>query len=176
MAGGDSDTSEARQTHRARTQEVFAHQASSFEAAGSILTDRGVLDWICRPLPNEPNQTVLDVAGGTGQLGRHLARRGGLAVIADLTSRMLQEGARAAREMARVCRAGGTVAVVDMVSEPGETAERHNELERLRDPSHPLALEEAELLRVLREAKVSAGILGERTIEQRWLIVGGVRG
>jgi ubiquinone/menaquinone biosynthesis C-methylase UbiE len=221
MVGGDSDTgSEAQHTHQAGAQDVFAHQAPSFEAAGSILTDREVLDWICGPLPNEPDQTVLDLAGGTGQLGRHLARRGGLAVIADLTSEMLQEGTRAAREegagnvifieadatrlpfadeqfdlvvsrlafhhiddpsqaaceMARVCRAGGMVAIADMVSQPGECGERHDEPERPRGASHAPALEEAELLRVLRGANVSATILGERTIERPWVIVGGTRG
>lgn len=213
MADRDPGTGEA---HRSHTQEMFAHQAPSFEAAGSILTDRDVLDWICGALPSPPDQRVLDVAGGTGQLGRHLARRGGLAVIADLTPEMLREGARAAREegasnvifmesdatrlpfadeqfdlvvsrfafhhiddpaqaareMARVCRAGGTVAIVDMVSEPGEAGERHNALERMRDPSHSMALEETELVRILKEAEVAAAVLGERrqTIEaQPWL-------
>jgi SAM-dependent methyltransferase len=43
-------------------------------------------------------------------------------------------------EMARVCRPGGGVAIIDLVAtDPGTTA-RQNELERLRDPSHTEAL------------------------------------
>jgi hypothetical protein len=63
--------------------------------------------------------------------------------------------------MARVARPGATVAVVDMVSEPGAAGARHNELERLRDPSHTRALEEDELLAVLDAAGVEAAIVAE---------------
>jgi hypothetical protein len=65
--------------------------------------------------------------------------------------------------MARVARPGGTVAVVDMVSEPGAAGERHNELERLRDPSHTRALEQPELLAVLHQAGVDAAIRAGRS-------------
>jgi hypothetical protein len=50
-----------------------------------------------------------------------------------------------------------------MVSEPGAPGERHNELERLRDPSHTRALEEPELLALLDEAGVDAEILADRS-------------
>ena len=39
---------------------------------------------------------------------------------------------------------------------------RHDELERLRDPSHAHALEEAELVSVLADAGVGAAVVGER--------------
>jgi hypothetical protein len=52
--------------------------------------------------------------------------------------------------------------VIDMVSEPGEAGARHNELERLRDPSHTRALEEDELLDALAAASVEATIAAER--------------
>jgi ubiquinone/menaquinone biosynthesis C-methylase UbiE len=128
-------------------------------------------------------------------------------VIVDLTSEMLAEGARAAREegarnvvflsgdasalpfverqfdlvvcrfalhhfedpagavgeMARVCRAGGTVAVIDMAREPGDAGERHNELERLRDPSHTTALTEQGLLDCL----TGAGLKDVRRLGER---------
>jgi SAM-dependent methyltransferase len=50
-----------------------------------------------------------------------------------------------AREMARVVRTGGAVALIDMV----DGGARHNELERLRDPSHTTALPEEELAALL---------------------------
>jgi SAM-dependent methyltransferase len=83
-------------------------------------------------------------------------------VICRFAFHHIDEPARAAAEMARVARPGATVAVVDMVSEPGEPGARHNELERLRDPSHTRALEEAELLTVLDGAGVAATVVAER--------------
>ena len=109
---------------------------------------------------------MLDVAGGSGRLGRYLAERASFAVIADLTPEMLAAGAASAaedgarnvlfaegdatrlpfadaqfdvvvsrfafhhlddpglgvREMARVCRPGGLVAVIDMAAEDSGVA------------------------------------------------------
>ncbi|MGN6169383.1 MAG: class I SAM-dependent methyltransferase [Solirubrobacteraceae bacterium] len=137
----------------------FSRQAASFEAAGSLFRDTSVLDWIAAHVPVSPGARILDVAGGTGQLGRYLARDGAIAVIVDLTDAMLatglravldegrddvvfvrgdaialpfpadefdvvvcrfalhhiQECAAAIAEMARLCRPGGMVAVIDMV-------------------------------------------------------------
>jgi hypothetical protein len=49
-----------------------------------------------------------------------------------------------------------------MVSQPGAAGARHNELERLRDPSHTRALEEDELLATLDAAGVDAAIVAAR--------------
>jgi SAM-dependent methyltransferase len=257
----------ARATHRDVTRREFARQAASFERAGSLFRAVDILEWIGAHVPVAAADVVLDVAGGTGQLARHLARSAAIVVVVDLTAEMLQTGARAAhdagdrnvvfvegdatrlpfaseqfdvvvsrfalhhvddvaaagREMARVCRHGGAVAVIDLVAQEGEVGARHNELERLRDPSHARALEEAELVAVLADAGVRAGVMAQRrqempvapwldqsapgeaerehvraaleaeaggcaatglgarrdeaglVIEQRWLIVGGVR-
>ncbi len=58
-----------------------------------------------------------------------------------------EDPARVLREMARVCRAGGTVAVEDIVTSgiPARAAFQ-NRFERLRDPSHTSALPTSELL------------------------------
>jgi SAM-dependent methyltransferase len=196
----------ADSAHRDVTRREFARQAPSFERAGSIFRAQDILEWIAAHVPVTPADVVLDVAGGTGQLARHLARRAAFAVVVDLTAEMLKTGARSARdagdravvfvegdatrlpfaseqfdvvvcrfalhhvddvgaagrEMARVCREGGNVAVIDMVVEPGDVGDRHNELERLRDPSHASALREDELVAVLADAGLDASVVAER--------------
>lgn len=192
--------------HRDVTRREFARQVAEFERPDSFFGDRQVLDWIAAHVPVGPSDIVLDVAGGAGHVGRHLAARAAFVVVVDLTREMLQAGAaavrhearrnvvfvegdatglpfadgqfdvvgsrfafhhidapgRAAAEMARVARPGGTVAVIDMVSEAGEPGARHNELERLRDPSHMRALEEHELLGALAAGGVEATVAAER--------------
>lgn len=200
----------AAEQHRERTRREFARQAEEFERAGSIFRDADVLDWIAGALPAPSGeQVVLDVAGGTGQLGRRLVRDAGFGVICDLTPQMLQAGARSAREegqrnvvfaegdatrlpfaagqfdlvvtrfalhhidepgaalaeMARVCRPGGTIAVVDIARESGEAGRRSDELERLRDPSHARSLEQRELIELLEAVAGGAQLVAER--EQR---------
>lgn len=167
------------------TRREFARQSPSFEQAGSIFSDEAVLAWIAAHVPIAPGAQILDVAGGTGHVGRHLARDGAHAVVVDLTREMLAEGLRAVRgqgrtdvtyvrgdatdlpfpdeqfdvvvcrlalhhlddparavaEMARVRAPGGSMTVIDMVN----GGSRHDELERIRDPSHTHALPEQEL-------------------------------
>lgn len=55
-------------------------------------------------------------------------------------------------EMVRVCRPGGHLVVIDLVAVDDGVAERHNELERLRDPSHTNALTEGRLVALLEAA------------------------
>ncbi len=62
------------------------------------------------------------------------------------------------REMARVGVPGARVVVVDMV----DGGWRHNELERLRDPSHTAALSRERLVGLLRGAEIGASVVAER--------------
>ncbi len=181
----------------------FTRQAASFETRGTHFADPGVLGWIADHVDIAGEDRVLDVAGGTGQLGRHLARSARCAVVVDLTPAMLAEGTRAMRkagrhdviflqadaaampfpddqfevvvtrfalhhmsdvaavitEMRRVCAPGGTVAVIDMVVQPGAIGERFDALEQLRDPSHAATPRTGQLPALLR----TAGIAPTRT-------------
>jgi ubiquinone/menaquinone biosynthesis C-methylase UbiE len=58
-------------------------------------------------------------------------------------------------QMARVCKPGGTVLVVDSAPAP-DTADAFNRLEIVRDPSHVRALPEAEHLDLFRRAGLPA--------------------
>jgi ubiquinone/menaquinone biosynthesis C-methylase UbiE len=77
------------------------------------------------------------------------------------------------QEMVRVCRRGGKVAVIDMVSpDDPAVAETYNHLERLRDPSHVRALTADELQRLMREAGLDVMHTHPRDVEvhlDRWL-------
>lgn len=75
-------------------------------------------------------------------------------------------------EMARVCRSGGRVAIVDLVAADPALGAEHDRLERMRDPSHTRALPVGELRALL--AKAGADVVHEtfhdaRLPAKRWL-------
>jgi SAM-dependent methyltransferase len=77
------------------------------------------------------------------------------------------------REMVRVCRRGGKVAVIDLVSpDDPAVAVTYNHLERLRDPSHVRALTADELQRLMRGVGLDVAPVDARDVEvdpERWL-------
>ena len=77
------------------------------------------------------------------------------------------------REMARVCRRGGRVAVIDMVSpDDPAIALAYNHLERLRDPSHVRALAADEVPQLMLETGLKIVHRSSRDVEvdlDRWL-------
>jgi ubiquinone/menaquinone biosynthesis C-methylase UbiE len=73
--------------------------------------------------------------------------------------------ARVIRELARVVRVGGRVALADMVARDGSDRDLHTRIERARDASHTLALFSAEFRKYLEDANmlVISGELVEKT-------------
>ncbi|MDQ2894772.1 MAG: class I SAM-dependent methyltransferase [Actinomycetota bacterium] len=71
------------------------------------------------------------------------------------------------REMHRVCAPGGSVTVIDMITETGATGERMDELERLRDASHVACPRSSRLRDLMTEAGLR--LVSEATRDQRLL-------
>jgi len=85
----------------------------------------------------------------------------------------IEEPGRVLREMARVCRTQGKVAVEDLVSsEHRARADYQNQFERLRDPSHTRTLAASELLALFTAAGLEIERLYSGEVVQnleRWL-------
>jgi ubiquinone/menaquinone biosynthesis C-methylase UbiE len=73
-------------------------------------------------------------------------------VVSRFAVHHFSDPARQLREMTRVCKEGGTVAVIDVVTAVPEHAASYNRLERKRDPSHANALSLDALCSLLERA------------------------
>src|SRR3954469_23516076 len=164
--------------HDDTVRQEFARQAGRFEDPSYSFADRRLIEWILTHVPPRPGELVLDVAGGTGIIGRAFARTAAPAVVIDLTRAMLEAGRREADaaglrnvlylegdaaelpfldesfdlvtcrfavhhfaeparqigEMARVCRRGGRVALVDLVAFDEALGAEHDRLQCPRRP------------------------------------------
>jgi ubiquinone/menaquinone biosynthesis C-methylase UbiE len=93
--------------------------------------------------------------------------------VCRLALHHIEEPGRVLREMARVCRPQGKVAVEDLVSsEHRARADYQNQFERLRDPSHTRALAASELLALFTAAGLEIERLYSGELVQnleRWL-------
>ena len=202
--------------HDEEIERQFTLQAARFGEQGLTLSSTEYLEWVVSRLTLDPSFDVLDVAAGTGHLGRAIAPRVRRVVAVDLTPAMLAEGRREAAkaglpnivfehgrvenlpygdnsfdmvvtrlslhhfvdprpavfEMARVCKPGGQVCVMDMISPDEATiAAAYNRIERLRDPSHTRCLTRRELCMRLEEAGLKVDQVVAREIEvdlMRW--------
>jgi SAM-dependent methyltransferase len=95
-------------------------------------------------------------------------------VVSRLALHHMQNPGQVVREMARVCKPGGTVLVEDIYgSEHPERAAYQDRWEKLRDPSHVRTLPLSELLKLFHEAGLETD--GVSTFEdlcpevERWL-------
>jgi ubiquinone/menaquinone biosynthesis C-methylase UbiE len=75
-------------THNEAIRQEFEKQAASF--TNPTFTYR--LDWMIEELAPQPGDAVLDVASGTGHIGRALAAKARYVVAMDLTPEMLRRG------------------------------------------------------------------------------------
>jgi ubiquinone/menaquinone biosynthesis C-methylase UbiE len=94
-------------------------------------------------------------------------------VVCRFAFHHFEEPGRVLREMARVCRPQGKVAVEDLVSSEHRTrGDYQNRFERLRDPSHTRVLVPSELLTLLTAANLELERLYSGQLVQnleRWL-------
>jgi len=94
-------------------------------------------------------------------------------VVSRLAIHHMEDPGCVLREMARVCRTGGTVAIEDLVSsEYRARGDVQNQIERMRDPSHTRALSPSELVGLFTIAGLEAEKLHSAEIAQnleRWL-------
>jgi ubiquinone/menaquinone biosynthesis C-methylase UbiE len=212
-----------QETQHDIVRKEFGQQARHFGEQGLTVSNQEYIRWIVEHLDLQPHFQVLDVAAGTGHLGRAIAPHVQRVTAMDLTPAMLHQGQREAaqqgltnvvfeqgeaehlpygdeafdlvvtrfslhhfsdamaplRQMVRVCRQGGRVAVIDMVSpEDAAVALTYNTLERLRDPSHVRALGAEELPRLMQEAGLVMVYKSCRDVEvdlERWLDLTGTQ-
>jgi SAM-dependent methyltransferase len=203
--------------HDDEIKKQFTQQATRFGEQGLTLSSAEYLEWVVSQLRLDPSFIVLDVAAGTGHLGRAVAPRVQRVVAVDLTQAMIAEGRReaakaglgnitfeqgraeqlpypdssfdmvvtrlslhhfadpqpAVREMARVCKPGCRVGIMDMISPDDADLDRsYNRIERLRDPSHTRCLTREELSRVMTDAGLKIVQMVARAIKvdlARWL-------
>jgi ubiquinone/menaquinone biosynthesis C-methylase UbiE len=73
-------------------------------------------------------------------------------VVSRFAVHHFEQPAHQIREMARVCRPGGRVAIVDLVATDEALGPNQDRLERMRDPSHTRALPVGELAALLEDA------------------------
>src|SRR5215207_7353759 len=85
-------------SHGRTVQREFARQADGFRARRTLFGDQRLADWMARSVSLAETDTVLDVAGGAGDLDRALADRARQFVVVDLTPEMLAAGRDGAEE------------------------------------------------------------------------------
>ncbi|MFQ5846239.1 MAG: class I SAM-dependent methyltransferase [Candidatus Methylomirabilales bacterium] len=83
-----------KENHHEIVRREFGRQAPRFGEPGYTLTSPEHLQWMVSNLDLEPHFAVLDVAAGTGHLGRAIAPYVKQVVALDATPEMLLEGSR----------------------------------------------------------------------------------
>jgi len=83
------------------------------------------------------------------------------------------------REMVRVCKLDHKIVVIDLLApEDEEIAKTYNNLERLRDPSHTMALSKTHMAKLFADAGIAIERIETRDVEvdfQRWVRMAGTK-
>jgi hypothetical protein len=81
--------------------------------------------------------------------------------------------------MTRVCKSNHRIGIVDLLSpEDKKIAESYNDLERLRDPSHTVALSQTQIEKLLADAGIAVERIETRDVEVdflRWVQMTGTK-
>jgi SAM-dependent methyltransferase len=116
----------------------FTAQVERFVRSAHVNETEPVARFVAAVAPRETEE-ALDVA------------------ISRLAIHHIPDAGAALREMARVIRPDGRIGLFDITtSEDVAEAAYHNEVERLRDPSHASALPLSELFRLIGRARLDA--------------------
>src|SRR6266511_3129523 len=145
--------------HDRAVRTEFRRQSPTFEGEDSFFADPRLAAWVARHLePLDTSMLVLETACGAAHQGEAITERVGRVVAAlpfrddsfDLAFcrfavHHFAEPQQQLDEMARVCRDGGRLAIIDLISAEPSMADAYNDFERRRDPSHTRALTADEL-------------------------------
>lgn len=83
-------------THKQEIRRQFGRQAANFNQDGLTLSSSAYLQWVVERLNLNRDLVVLDVAAGTGHLGRAIAPKVRRVIAVDMTPEMLEQGRREA--------------------------------------------------------------------------------
>jgi len=78
--------------HDDEIRKQFSRQAAHFNEEGRTLSSAEYLQWVVGCLNLKPDFLVLDVAAGTGHLGRAIAPKVQRVIAVDMTPEMLRQG------------------------------------------------------------------------------------
>ena len=94
-------------------------------------------------------------------------------VVSRLAIHHFEEPMIQLREMVRVCKPNHRIGIIDLLSPEDERiAETYNSLERLRDPSHTMALTNEQMKKILAEVEIVVDKSETRDVEvdfQQWV-------
>jgi ubiquinone/menaquinone biosynthesis C-methylase UbiE len=83
------------------------------------------------------------------------------------------------QEMVRVCKPNHKIAIIDLLAPENEKmAETYNDLERMRDPSHTVALSKNQMAKLLVNAGIATERIDTRDVQvdfQRWVGMTGTK-
>jgi SAM-dependent methyltransferase len=141
-------------THLEQVQEQLTAQAPTFTDPNYAFADPEVLEWMIGNIPVGRRDLVLDLAGGTGEVGRALAPAAKSVVVLDATPKMLGVGrqrALARRRMNMVFQRGDAAAT-PFVDDTFDLVVSRFALHHMLNPAAVLA----ETARVCREGGLVA--------------------